>query len=121
METEKILKIAANALNSKKARNLSAIKVDELTALTQYFLIASATSTTHVRALADEVEDKLKENGLTVHHIEGKTTGWIALDYESVIVHVFTPDQREFYDLDRMWADGEVINLEEILDEEIGD
>ncbi len=121
METEKILKIAANALNSKKARNLSAIKVDQLTALTQYFLIASATSTTHVRALADEVEDKLKENGLNVHHIEGKTTGWIALDYESVIVHVFTPDQREFYDLDRMWADGEVIDLEVILDEEIGD
>lgn len=121
MENEKILRIAANALNSKKARQMSAIKVDSLTALTGYFLLATASSTTHVRALADEVEDTLKENGVLVHHIEGKSTGWIALDYESVIVHIFTQDQREFYDLDRMWADGEPVNLEEILDEAMGD
>ena len=121
MKTKEILNIAANALNDKKALDLNAIKVDDLTVLTEYFLMASATSSTHVRALADEVEEKLKEQGVMPHHIEGKSTGWIALDYESVIIHVFTPDQREFYNLDSMWSDAEEINLETILDEAEGD
>lgn len=116
MEAEKILKIAANALNEKKARELSAVEVSELTALTGYFLIATATSSTHVRSLADEVEEKLEEAGVRPHHIEGKTTGWIAMDYESVIIHIFLKDQREFYGLDRMWSDGKIVELNSILD-----
>jgi len=116
VEAEKILKIAANALNEKKARELMAVEVSELTALTGYFLIATATSSTHVRSLADEVEEKLEEAGVRPHHIEGKTTGWIAMDYESVIIHIFLKDQREFYGLDRMWSDGKIIELSSILD-----
>ena len=121
MEAFDILKIAANALNSKKARELNAVKVADLTVLAEYFLMCTATSSTHVRALADEVEEKLNEAGVTPHHIEGKTTGWIVLDYGSVIVHVFSRDQREFYDLDKMWSDGEQVNLDEILTESEGD
>jgi ribosome-associated protein len=121
MDTQNILNIAANALNNKKARALKALKVDSLTTIADYFLIATATSSTHVRALADEVEDKLKEQSIEPHHIEGRTTGWIVLDYSSVIVHVFTPDQREFYNLDSMWSDAQEINLESILDEAEGD
>ena len=68
-----------------------------------------------VRALCDEVEEKLEEAGLRPHHIEGKTTGWVCLDYGSVIIHIFTRDQREFYGLDKMWSDGEIVNMEEIL------
>lgn len=116
METDKILRIAANALNQKKAKDISAIRISDLTVLAEYFLIATATSSTHVRALADEVEEKLSETGVRPHHIEGKTTGWIVLDYNSVIVHVFTADQREFYGLDKMWSDGEQIDLEKIVD-----
>ncbi len=121
MESFEILKIAANALNSKKARELNAVKISDLTVIADYFLIATATSSTHVRALADEAEEKLKEAGLAPHHIEGKTTGWIVLDYGSVIIHAFTRDQREFYDLDKMWSDGEHVNLDEILTEAEGD
>ena len=121
METTNILKIAANALNEKKAKELSAIRVSDLTALSEYFLIATATSSTHVRALADEVEDKLAAAGLEPHHIEGRTTGWIVLDYISVIVHVFIGDQREFYGLDKMWSDGEQIELGGLLDQKEGD
>lgn len=121
METENIYKVAANALNSKKARELKVLKIDELTVLTEYFVIATATSSTHVRALADEVQAKLNEIGVEPHHIEGKSTGWIALDYSSVIVHIFTPDQREFYSLDRMWSDAKEIELTEILEESEGD
>lgn len=115
MEAEKILEIAANALNEKKAKEMSAIDVSELTALTRYFLIVTANSSTQVRAFADEVEEKLEEAGLRPHHIEGKTTGWIAMDYETVIVHIFLRDQREFYGLDKMWSDGKHIDLSKIL------
>lgn len=121
MEAFDILKIAANALNSKKARELNAVKVADLTVLAEYFLMCTATSSTHVRALADDVEEKLSEAGVQPHHIEGKTTGWIVLDYGSVIIHVFSRDQREFYALDKMWSDGEQVELDVILEDSEGD
>ena len=121
MEAEKILEIAANALNEKKAKEMSAIDVSDLTSLTRYFLIATANSSTQVRAFCDEVEDRLSEEGLPPHHIEGRATGWLVLDYNTVIVHIFTPDQREFYGLDNMWKDGTEIDLSGILDEAEGD
>lgn len=121
MNNKEFIKVAANALNDKKARNLSVLKVDNLTALTEYFIVATATSSTHVHSLADEVEEKLSEAGFAPHHIEGRTTGWIVLDYSSVIIHIFTPDQREFYGLDNMWNDAEKIELSGILTESEGD
>ena len=121
MESKNIAVFAANALNSKKAVQLKVLKVEELTVLAEYFVIATATSSTHVRALADEVEEVLEKNGVRPPHIEGKTTGWIVLDYSGVIVHIFTPDQREFYSLDRIWSDAEEINLDTILTEATGD
>ena len=116
MEAFEILKIAANAINEKKGREIKAIDVAELTSLTRYFLITTANSSTQVRAIADEVEEKLEQAGVRPHHIEGKATGWIAMDYETVIVHIFLRDQREFYGLDRMWADGTIVELDTILD-----
>lgn len=116
MESLEIIKIAANALNEKKAKEITAIKIADLTVLSEYFLICTATSSTQVRALCDQVEEKLEEAGVNPHHIEGKTTGWIALDYGSVIIHIFMSDQREFYGLDKMWSDGEIVNMNEILD-----
>ena len=109
------MSIAANALNNKKAQELNVLKISDLTVLTEYFVLATATSSTHVRALCDEVEEKLEEAGLKPDHIEGRATGWIVLDYGSVIVHIFTREQRAFYDLDRMWADGETVDLDKIL------
>lgn len=116
MEAKEILKIAANALNEKKAVDLSAIRVGELTVIADYFLLATATSSTHVRALADEVEEKLGRAGVSPHHIEGKATGWILLDYSSVVVHIFSREAREFYNLDRMWNDGAAVDLTEFLE-----
>lgn len=121
METLEMLKIAANALNEKKAKALSALEIADLTMLCEYFLICTATSSTHVRALCEEVEAKLEEAGIRPHHIEGKSTGWVALDYGSLIVHIFTQNDREFYSLDRMWSDGKPIDLDEILVNTQGD
>ncbi|MCQ2454861.1 MAG: ribosome silencing factor [Clostridia bacterium] len=121
MESTKIIDIAANTLNNKKAKDLNVLRVEALTSLSEYFVIATALSSTHVHSLADEVEEKLKMQGLEPDHIEGRTTGWIILDYGSVIVHIFTPDRREFYNLDRMWADGIKLDLDKILIEKQGD
>ena len=116
MEAFDTLKIAANALNEKKGLNITAIKIGELSIIAEYMLLVTATSSTHVRALAEETEKKLDEAGVKPHHIEGKATGWILLDYDDVIVHVFSNEAREFYNLDRMWEDGQKIDMDTILD-----
>lgn len=121
MQPLEILKIAANAINGKKGKEITAIKVSDLTVLTEYFLICTANSSTQIRAIADEVEDKLENAGVKPHHIEGRSTGWLVLDYGSVIVHIFGRNEREFYGLDKMWNDAEIINLEDMLDESMGD
>lgn len=115
METYEILKIAANALNEKKALGIIGVEIADLTVLADMFLICTANSTTHIRALCDEVEDALEKHGIRPHHIEGKATGWIALDYGSIIIHIFGKTEREYYGLDKMWSDGKMIDMTEIL------
>lgn len=116
MEDNKILVVAANALNEKKAMNIEAIKVADLTVITDCFLIATATSSTHVHSLADEVEEKLAKEGFLPRQIEGRATGWILLDYGTVIIHVFTQQMREFYNLEHLWSDGEKVDIDKILE-----
>ena len=106
-----IVKVACKALDDKKAIDLKAIEVTEVTVLADYFILATATSTTHVRALADEVEDALSKNGLEPHHIEGRTTGWILLDYGTVVVNVMDAKNRDFYGLDHTWNDGKELDI----------
>lgn len=115
MNSKKIIEIAVNALNDKKAGNISALEVGDLTVIAEYFIFATATSTTHVRALADIVDEKLSDAGFEPNHIEGKATGWILLDYNGVVIHIFTKETREYYNLDRMWDDGKKIDLDDIL------
>ena len=118
MNSIDILKTAAEALNEKKAVDLFATKISELTVLTDYFLIANGTSTTHVRSLAEEVEDKLSKAGIEPKSIEGRATGWILLDYGCVVVHVFTKEARDTYSLERLWVDGEQVDLVELIGDE---
>ena len=98
-------------LDSKKALNLKILHIAELSVIADYFVIATGTSNTQVKALADEVEYQLKEKGVAPSHIEGyNSNSWILLDYGSVVVHVFTQESRSFYDLDRLWQDGEEVD-----------
>lgn len=110
-----IVKIACKALDDKKAMDLKAIEVTEITVLADYFVLATATSTTHVRALSDEVEDALSKNGLEPHHIEGRTTGWILLDYGSVVINVMDAKNRDFYGLDHTWNDGKELDISDYI------
>ncbi|MDY4588619.1 MAG: ribosome silencing factor [Oscillospiraceae bacterium] len=106
------LEIAVKALDSRKAKNITALKVENLTILANYFVIASATSTTQVKALADEVEYQLGEKGVKPRSIEGyQSQTWIVLDYYDIIVHVFLEETRDFYQLERLWADGTPVDI----------
>lgn len=111
MNAVDILRQAALALSKKKGVDLTAVRVGDLTILTEYFLIANGTSSTHVRALAEEVEDRLEQQGVRPQAIEGRATGWILLDYGTVVVHVFTKEARDTYSLERLWCDGEAVDL----------
>ena len=117
MESLDIARLAAKALDSKKGRDIKLLKVRDLTVLADYFIIASGTSSTHVGALAGEVEHQLSEAGIKCNQVEGnRTKDWVLLDYGNLVVHVFYPEAREFYALERLWADAEPIELD--LDEE---
>lgn len=114
-----MLKVGVRALDSKKAHDIKIIKVKDLTILANYFVIATGTSSTQVKALADEVDYQLGLLGEQPKQIEGKqSSSWVVLDYIDVIFHVFSKDTREFYDLERLWQDGEIIDVEQFLDEE---
>ncbi len=112
-----ILKTAIKALDDKKAMNIKAIQVTEITVLADYFVLATATSSTHVRALADEVEDALSAQGLEPHHVEGRSTGWILLDYGTVVVNVMDAKNREFYGLEHTWNDGKELDISDYIKE----
>ncbi|MCL2108333.1 MAG: ribosome silencing factor [Oscillospiraceae bacterium] len=110
LENKEILKTAIAALDSKNAKNTEVIKVAGLTDLADYFILASGTSSTQVKTLADEVEKKLSEQGINPKRTEGyKGANWIVLDYVDVVVHIFHEETRQFYDLERLWQDGEKI------------
>lgn len=107
---------AAKILDAKKARDLKVIGIRDISILTDYFVLATGTSSTHVRALADEVEFGLKQLGVEPARTEGyRSHSWVLQDYGNVVVHVFTEDARSFYDLDRLWRDGEQVDLSGIL------
>lgn len=110
-----IVKKAVKALDDKKANNIEVIKIDELTIVADYFIIATANSNTHVRALADEVEYQLEEAGIMPDHIEGRATGWVLLEYAGVVVHVFLEESRNYYNLERLWEDGTKIDVSQFL------
>jgi len=115
MQPIDIAKNVVKALDEKKAQDIEVIKVSDVTILADYFVIASANNATLVKALADETEHALEQKGVRPSHIEGRATQWILIDYASVVVHVFYQQTREFYSLERLWQDGERVDLATLL------
>ena len=100
-----------SVLDEKLAERIRILKVEKQTSLCNYFIMCEGRATTHVKALADEVEDALAKGGVHPLHVEGASEGnWIAMDYASVIVHIFDKPSREFYDLEKLWRDATVID-----------
>ncbi len=109
--------LTAKALDSKKGIDIQVIEIKDISVIADYMVIATGSSNTHVKALADEVEYQLDNAGISVSHIEGyRSNSWILLDYIDVIVNVFSDEAREFYDLERLWQDGKPVDLSEVID-----
>jgi ribosome-associated protein len=115
-DVEKLM-LAAEAAASRKALQMTAIDIRKIASFAEFFLVCSGTSTRQVQAIADEVTDRLKkERGSRPLHIEGYEAGtWILLDYGDLIVHVFTEEAREFYQLERLWRDADRVALPEVM------
>ena len=104
------------ALDSKKGMDIKLLKIDKVSSLADYFLICTGTSNTHVKTLCDFAEYTLEQLGEPMLGREGhRGNAWELLDYGTLVVHVFTEEAREFYNLERLWADAENIDLSSVL------
>jgi len=112
LSPREVAKLTVDALDAKSARDIKVLKTEDLTVLANYFVICTATSTTHIKTLTDEVEKVLEEAGEVVRRREGyRSGGWVLLDFGCVVVHLFLGEIREFYNLERLWGDAEVVTL----------
>ena len=108
MEPKQLIQLITGILDDKKAVDIVALHTTEQTILADYFVIASGTSSTHVKALSEELEYEMKkQHGIMPNGIEGRASGWILLDYGVVLVHIFLKEQREYYNIERLWEDAE--------------
>lgn len=122
MPANELAAVIVKALDAKKGENIQLLKTQELTTLADYFVICTASSSTHVKTLtdaveaaADDVEAAADDVGEPVLRREGYRSGsWVLLDYGCVIVHVFQDEARKFYDLERLWSDAEVVDISDM-------
>jgi ribosome-associated protein len=104
---------AATMCLDLKANHVVMLDLDKVSNATDYFLIASGNSDTHVRAIAEHVMDEMKKEGVRAHHVEGLAQGrWVLIDYVDFVVHVFHPTLRDFYQLERLWGDARIVAIE---------
>lgn len=116
MERSKlIVKKAYDALNDKKGEDIKIIEIGKLSTVADYFIIANGSNAPHVESLVDNVEEELLKEKIHAERIEGvKSSGWILMDYNDVVVHVFSKEDRLFYDLERIWRDGKEVDVESL-------
>ena len=116
LSAKKVAFEVTKALDEKKGMDIKLLKIDKVSSLADYFLICTGTSNTHVRTLCDYAEYTLEQLGEPMLGREGhRGNAWELLDYGSIVVHVFTQEAREFYSLERLWADAEEINISDII------
>jgi len=116
-----MVKAAVRLLDSKKAQDIVVLDIRGLTSLGDFFVIASGNNTTLVKALADALEDKLSRDGIEPRRIEGAASAaWILMDYSDVVVHIFYNETRDFYCLERLWADAPRLDVDAITGTERG-
>lgn len=117
MTQEELIKAAVKILDGKKAEDIRVIEIRDLTIIADYFIIADGTSETQTRALADELEFRLKEMGREPRQVQGNNgSNWIILDYSDVVIHIFYKETRDFYNLERLWSDGKDVDIEKYLE-----
>ena len=118
VSTEKMMaQIACKAIDDKKGQDIKVIDIHNVSVIADYFVIASGTNSNQVQAIVDNVEEQLGRAGFEAKQIEGnRNSSWILMDYGDVIVHVFDEENRLFYDLERIWRDGKVPDMDTFLE-----
>ncbi|MBP1600629.1 MAG: Iojap-related protein [Acidobacteria bacterium] len=110
------LRLALTAFEDKKAFDIVLLDISKVASFASYFLMCSGDSSRQIQAIADEVEKKLKENGIRPNHVEGyRHAEWILMDYVDIVVHVFSKSARAYYDLERLWRDGKRLDAQKVL------
>lgn len=115
MDAKEMAKIAIRALEDKKAEDIKIIDISNVSVIADYFIIANGTNTNQIQALSDNVEEHLGKEGCFPRQIEGyRNANWILMDFQDVIIHIFDKENRLFYDLERIWRDGVLIEKDNI-------
>lgn len=110
METREIALLAVNALEDKKAEDIRIIDISNISTIADYFIIADGSNKSQIQAMTDNVSEALGRAGVTVRQIEGyQNANWILMDFQDIIIHIFDRENRLFYDLERIWRDGVLI------------
>ncbi len=106
IEITKEVQLVIDSVQEKKAEDVTVLDLQKATSFTDYFVICSGQSEPQIRTIFKNVEEKLSENGIDLHHMEGRfETGWVLMDYRDFVVHIFSPEKRMYYDLERLWGD----------------
>lgn len=115
MTSREMAKTAITGLENKKAADIKIIDISKISVMADYFIVASGSNRNQVQAMANSVEEKLQENGVHPRQIEGyQTANWILMDFNDVIVHIFNEEDRLFYNLEKIWLDGTLIEADEL-------
>ena len=115
MTSRELAKVAVAGLADKKADDIRIIDISEVSVMADYFIIASGTNRNQVQAMADNVEEKLHDEGIRPRQIEGyQTANWILMDFNDIIVHIFNEEDRLFYNLEKIWLDGKLIDKDQL-------
>ncbi|MDK2799410.1 MAG: ribosome-associated protein [Clostridiales bacterium] len=116
LNSEKLALKIVQILDDKKAKDIEVLDISNVSLLADYFVICSGNSTTQIKALADEVEEKLAELGYIPIHKEGySSSSWILLDYGEIVVHIFHYESRSFYNLEHLWSDARSVDIQAII------
>ncbi len=117
MNSEELMKKIVSVLSKRKTENIKVLNISGLTTIADYFVICNGNSSTQIKSLADEVEEKLKEVDVTPYSKEGfSDASWVLLDYSSVVVHIFNPEQRDFYSIENLWSDAPDVDVSDIIE-----
>jgi len=115
ISSKEMAKIAYHALAEKKSSNTQIIDISGISVFADYFIIADGSNQNQIQAMCEAVEEALQKSGISVKQVEGnKNSSWILMDYGEIIVHVFSKEDRLFYDLERIWGDGKFISADEL-------
>ena len=119
MNSKQTMEAIVKCIDSKKGVDIKVLNISGVTTMADYFIICQGNSNTQMKAIAEEIEEKLSENGIKPIGREGMSTAyWILMDYSDVIVHIFSSESRNFYAIENLWADAEEVDISSIITED---